>query len=126
MGKLMNPKTTGKKDGKVPTTAQDEDGDACVCLTVIASPDSEPSPTIISAAIKTMEEDMNARFNHLDSSLQSVQTSLAEHTTHIIDLEGNAGDHETCIATLEGQYEELLNLYSKIAILALNAPEIIK
>jgi hypothetical protein len=78
MGKLINPKTIVKKDGKVPTTAQDEDGDACVCLTVMTSPDSEPSPTIILAAIKTMEGDMNAQFNHLDSSLQSVQTSLAE------------------------------------------------
>lgn len=74
----------------------------------MAIPDSEPSPTIILAAIKKMEEDMNARFNHLGSSLQSVQTSLAEHTTRIIDLKGKASDHETRITTLEGQYEELL------------------
>jgi chromosome segregation ATPase len=74
----------------------------------MANPDSEPSPTIILGAIKKMEEDMNTQFNHLNSSLQSVQASLAEHTTRIIDMEGSAGDHKKHIATLEGQYEELL------------------
>lgn len=61
--------------------------------------------TVKLAAIKKMEEDMNAQFNHLDLS---VQTSLADHTTHIIDLEGNTGDHETRITTIKRPYEEHL------------------
>lgn len=68
-GETNYPKTTSKRDGKVPTvvseptTAQGEDSDACFSLAVMASmtnPDSEPSLTIILAAIKKMEEDMNA------------------------------------------------------------------
>ena len=44
------------------------------------------------------QEDMNTRFNALDSKL--VQSALADHGMHIVDLAGCGSNHETHITTL--------------------------
>lgn len=62
------------------------------------------------AAIGKLDEDMNTRFNTLDSTLHQVQTSLADHTTRIADLEGFAADHESCITALEKWCTKLLEI----------------
>ena len=80
-------------------------------LAVCASPSEtmgEPTLSTILAAIKSLEGDMNARFNALDSKLNHVESSLANHATRISDLEQSGNDYETRMAKLEKSYNELM------------------
>lgn len=115
--KPSHPNANPKKSGKtVPT--MEKVGAVSPELSPANSPGSaantdEPStsqPTLASvlAAIGKLDDDMNARFNTLNSNLHQVQTSLADHTARISDLEGFASDHESRIAALEKRCTELL------------------
>uniref|UniRef100_A0A8C9ZAX5 L1 transposable element RRM domain-containing protein n=1 Tax=Sander lucioperca TaxID=283035 RepID=A0A8C9ZAX5_SANLU len=73
-------------------------------------PSQQPTLTVILAAIQKLEEDMNSRFNALDSKLEQVQTSLTDHAARIADLEGCATDHESRITVLEKRCEKLTEI----------------
>lgn len=87
-------------------------GTATASATASANRPSTSQPTLASvmAAIGKLDEDMNTRFNTLDCTLHQVQTSLADHTSRISDLEGFAADHESRITDLEKQCTELLEI----------------
>lgn len=71
---------------------------------------SQPTLTTILAAIGMLDEDMNTRFNTLDSKLKPSPNVPADHTTRISDLEGSATNHESCIAALEKRCTELMEI----------------
>lgn len=114
-GKSAIQKPAPKKDGKAASTMEEGvsvSNSELTSITELTSnpsasissedyPSPQPTLTVILAAIQKLEEDMNSRFNALDSKLEQVQTSLTDHAARIADLEGCATDHESRITVLE-------------------------